>query len=199
MIIKTICGEIEIEQNKLYYDISQPIGAVRSFIVISNPVLIGDSISWYAKSDDCYNEIVNCMVTLNQPEKILIFNDYESASRFLVSENIKIQLSSIEYQLMSIVGTLCDNINEEKIDYLKTVFESLELDLLTLKLKTEIYDISKTNLITDIYSRLNRIVEEILDLKTLTHLDSSILILSWVNQLKHFKEIIATIRKEFDR
>lgn len=198
MRVKTICGEIEIEPNKLYYDISQPLGAIRSFIAISDPVLVGDCISWYAKSDDCYNEIVNCVFTLNQPEKILIFNDYESASRFLVSENIKIQLSSIEYQLMSIVGTLCDNINEEKIEYLKIVFESLELDLLTLKLKTEIYDIGKINVISDISNRLKGIIETP-DLKALTHSDANILILSWVNQLKHFKEIIASIRKEFVR
>ena len=198
MIIETVKGSVEIHANMVYYDISYPFGAIRSFLAISDPVLEDDFICWEAKSEDCYSEVIKCRVQADQPDQTLIFNDYDSANRFLYLEDMRIQFSSIDYLLLALTDILCSEIQvAEKISKMQEHVVTLELDILKLRLRLELYDNFGIDVLDAVSSGYKSVIDNLLSMTTSALPDTCGVLLESINKLKEYRQKVTMLRSEF--
>ena len=72
MLINSNDGPVDISLNTRYYDISHPFGAIRTFIVTTEPDDCDGIVCWTAVSDDCYREEIHVRLSSDNTNKILI-------------------------------------------------------------------------------------------------------------------------------
>lgn len=196
MTINTVCGPLDISINKRFYDISHPAGAIRSFKVSTEPRIEGSTISWTAISDDSYNESVDYSYSVEIDECILIFNDYESAEKVLNIEDVRIQLSSIEYLLLTVIDLLCKSHVQSVSDDIRSVSETFELQMLSLRLRSEIYEHLDLSMLQEISDGCKSQFVKILSYSSLINSDLSCDILNAINAFKGYRNMLLTFKQD---
>ena len=187
MTINTVCGPLDISINKRFYDISHPAGAIRSFKVSTEPRIEGSTISWTAISDDSYNESVDYSYSVEIDECISIFDDYESAEKVLNIEDVRIQLSSIEYLLLTV---------QSVSDDVRSVSETFELQMLSLRLRSEIYEHLDLSKLQEISDGCKSQFVKILSYSSLINSDLSCDILNAINAFKGYRNMLLTFKQD---
>ena len=196
MLINCTVGTLDISLNTRYYDISHPSGAIRSFSVTAEPSECNGIISWTAVSNDCYKEEIHVRLSVDADNKNLIFKDYASAESFLVNEYIRIELSSIEYQLMSAIDVLCGKADSEMADTFKTFVDSIELHLLGLILKLDSYDDGMLEQIKDVSVGIKELSQRISSLKSSHRTEVYSIVLSLICSLQNYRDVIASMKED---
>lgn len=198
MIIKTVLGEVEVAVNQHFFDISHPYGAIRRFVTKSEPILEGKTVIWTAVSDDCYSEQLEFQISSERSEQNLLFPDYASANRYLSVEDIRIQLSSLEYSLLISIDILCgDSSVEYKLDKIKEISETFDLHVLVLKLRLESYEMFGLNELDDI-SALNKLcLDDIIGMNNVAQAEHCEIILSSIGRLKDLRERLIKLKDDF--
>ena len=197
MVINNNDGIIDISLNTRYYDISHPFGAIRPFVVTTEPTECDGVVSWTAISDDCYREEILVRLSRDADNKDFIFKDHESANKFLVNEDIRIEFSSIEYQLMSAIDVLCNDAETNKAETFKSLIDSIELHLLILVIKLEPYDGMILDQVKEISNGFKEISKNTAGLKSAQQSDVYSTTLSFINCLKNYRDMVASIRETF--